>query len=92
VGKTTLVNLIPRFYDVDEGSISINGYDIRDLTIKSIRQRISIVLQNVFLFHGSVRENILFGRRMPAMKNCIWQRKLPMPMSLLKNYRRDMIR
>lgn len=63
VGKTTLVNLIPRFYDVDEGSISINGYDIRDLTIKSIRQRISIVLQNVFLFHGSVRENILFGRR-----------------------------
>jgi len=63
VGKTTLANLIPRFYDVDEGSISINGYDIRDLTIKSIRQRISIVLQTVFLFHGTVRENILFGRK-----------------------------
>jgi len=63
VGKTTLVNLIPRFYDIDEGSITIDGFDIRDLTIKSIRQRISIVLQNIFLFHGTVRENILFGRQ-----------------------------
>jgi len=63
VGKTTMVNLIPRFYDVCEGSISIDGVDIRDLTLKSIRQHISIVLQNVFLFHGSVRENILFGRQ-----------------------------
>lgn len=63
VGKTTLINLIPRFYDVCEGSISIDGYDIRDLTLKSIRQRISIVLQDVFLFHGTVRENILFGRQ-----------------------------
>ena len=63
VGKTTLVNLLPRFYDVCEGSISIAGHDIRDLTLRSIRQQISIVLQNVFLFHGSVRENILFGRQ-----------------------------
>ncbi len=63
VGKTTMVNLIPRFYDVCEGSISIDGVDIRDLTLKSIRQHISIVLQNVFLFHGTVRENILFGRQ-----------------------------
>ena len=63
VGKTTLANLIPRFYDVDAGAISIDGYDVRDLTIKSIRQKISIVLQDVFLFHGNVRENILFGRQ-----------------------------
>ena len=63
VGKTTLVNLIPRFYDVMEGSISIDGYDVRDVSLKSIRQQISIVLQNVFLFHGTVRENILFGRK-----------------------------
>jgi ATP-binding cassette subfamily B protein/subfamily B ATP-binding cassette protein MsbA len=63
VGKTTLVNLIPRFYDVCEGSIKIGGFDIRDLTLKSIRQQISIVLQNVFLFYGSIRENILFGRQ-----------------------------
>jgi len=63
VGKTTLVNLIPRFYDVREGSITLDGHDIRDLTLKSLRQQISIVLQDVFLFHGTVRENILFGRR-----------------------------
>jgi ATP-binding cassette, subfamily B, bacterial len=62
VGKTTLANLIPRFYDVNAGSISLDGHDIRDLKIKSIRQHISIVLQDVFLFHGSARENILFGR------------------------------
>jgi len=63
VGKTTLVNLIPRFYDVCEGSITLDGHDIRDLALKSIRQQISIVLQDVFLFHGTVRENILFGRQ-----------------------------
>jgi len=63
VGKTTLANLIPRFYDVCSGSISIGGHDIRDLTTRSIRQNISIVLQDVFLFHGTVRENILFGRQ-----------------------------
>ncbi len=62
VGKTTLANLIPRFYDVCEGAITLDGHDIRDLTLKSLRQQISIVLQDVFLFHGTVRENILFGR------------------------------
>jgi ATP-binding cassette subfamily B protein len=62
VGKTTLANLIPRFYDVCEGSITLDGYDIRDLTFKSLRQQISIVLQDVFLFHGTVRDNILFSR------------------------------
>jgi ATP-binding cassette, subfamily B, bacterial len=62
VGKTTLANLIPRFYDVCQGSITLEGIDIRDLTLKSLRQQISIVLQDVFLFHGTARENILFGR------------------------------
>jgi ATP-binding cassette subfamily B protein len=62
VGKTTMANLIPRFYDVCEGAITLDGHDIRDLTLKSLRQQISIVLQNVFLFHGTARENILFGR------------------------------
>jgi ATP-binding cassette subfamily B protein/subfamily B ATP-binding cassette protein MsbA len=62
VGKTTLASLIPRFYDVTTGSITLDGHDIRDLTLKSLREQISIVLQDVFLFHGSARENILFGR------------------------------
>ena len=62
VGKSTLASLVPRFYDVNEGQITLDGHDIRDLTIESLRSQISIVLQDVFLFHGTVRENILFGR------------------------------
>ena len=61
VGKTTLASLIPRFYDVTSGVITIDGHDIRNLTVESIRQQISIVLQDVFLFHGTVGENIMFG-------------------------------
>jgi ATP-binding cassette subfamily B protein/subfamily B ATP-binding cassette protein MsbA len=62
VGKTTLASLIPRFYDVCEGQITLDGHDIRDIKLKSLRRQISIVLQDVFLFHGTVRENILFGQ------------------------------
>jgi ATP-binding cassette, subfamily B, bacterial len=62
VGKTTLAMLIPRFYDVRLGSITLDGHDLRDLTLESLRRQISIVLQDVFLFHGTVRENVLFGR------------------------------
>jgi ABC-type multidrug transport system fused ATPase/permease subunit len=62
VGKSTLVSLIPRFYEVGSGCITLDGQDIRELTLESLRRQISIVLQDVFLFHGTVRENILFGR------------------------------
>lgn len=62
VGKTTMVGLIPRFYDVTSGRITLDGRDIRDLRLDSLRKQISFVLQDVFLFHGTVRENILFGR------------------------------
>ena len=62
VGKTTLSMLVPRFYDVSEGAITLDGNDVRNLTLESLRRQISIVLQEVFLFHGTVRENILFGR------------------------------
>jgi ATP-binding cassette subfamily B protein/subfamily B ATP-binding cassette protein MsbA len=62
VGKSTLVSLIPRFYDVTRGSITLDGRDLRDYTLDSLRQQISIVLQDVFLFYGTVRENLLFGR------------------------------
>ncbi|TQE91845.1 ABC transporter ATP-binding protein [Ureibacillus terrenus] len=61
-GKTTICSLIPRFYDVDEGSITIDGIDIRDMTQKSLRQQIGIVQQDVFLFTGTIRENIEYGR------------------------------
>ncbi len=62
VGKSTLVSLIPRFYDVCQGSITLDGVDIRGITLDDLRKQISIVLQDVFLFHGTVRENIQFGR------------------------------
>ena len=60
-GKTTLCNLIPRFYDIDEGKISIDGTDIRSFTLKSLRKNIGIVQQDVYLFSGTVMENILYG-------------------------------
>jgi ATP-binding cassette subfamily B protein len=61
-GKSTLVNLIPRFYDVTEGSVLINGQDVRDVTLESLRRQIGVVLQEVRLFAGTVRENIAYGR------------------------------
>lgn len=60
-GKTTICSLIPRFYDVDQGSITIDGIDIRDMTMHSLRHHIGIVQQNVFLFTGTLRENIAYG-------------------------------
>ena len=61
-GKTTICNLIPRFYDIQKGSIKIDGIDIRDFTQRSLRQNIGIVQQDVFLFTGTIRENIAYGR------------------------------
>lgn len=60
-GKTTLVNLIPRFYDVTQGAIKIDGVDIRDMSINSLRKNVSVVFQDNFLFTGSIRENIMMG-------------------------------
>lgn len=62
VGKSTLCSLIPRFYDVSEGRILIDGTDIRDFTLKSLRNNIGIVQQDVYLFTGSVMDNIRYGR------------------------------
>lgn len=60
-GKTTIVNLIPRFYDIQQGSIKIDGVDIREFTLESLRKNIAIVFQDNFLFSGTIRENILMG-------------------------------
>jgi len=61
-GKSTLCQLIPRFYDVQEGAITVDGRDVRNVTIQSLRRSIGIVQQDVFLFADTVRENIRYGR------------------------------
>lgn len=60
-GKSTLVSLLPRFYDVNGGSITVDGTDIRDFTLKSLRQNIGVVFQDNFLFDGTIRDNIMLG-------------------------------
>ena len=62
VGKTTLCSLIPRFYEATGGSIRIDGTDIKDVTLKSLRDHIGVVQQDVYLFMGSIKENIRYGR------------------------------
>jgi ATP-binding cassette subfamily B protein len=61
-GKSTIINLIPRFYDATEGQILIDGHDVRQVTLESLRRHIGIVLQETVLFSGSIRDNIAFGR------------------------------
>lgn len=70
-GKTTLCSLIPRFYDVNEGTIRIDGVDIRDVTLKSLRNQIGIVQQDVYLFAGTIFENISYGKPGATMEEVI---------------------
>ena len=62
VGKSSLVNLIPRFYDVTGGSVRVDGVDVRDYPLEELRSRIGMVLQNNVLFSGTIRENLLWGK------------------------------
>ena len=75
-GKTTLCSLIPRFYDVSEGAILIDGQDIRTLTQKSLREAIGVVQQEVYLFSGTVMDNILYGRPGATREEAIEAAKL----------------
>jgi ATP-binding cassette subfamily B protein len=61
-GKTTIINLLPRFYDVSEGRVLVDGHDVREVTVESLRNQIGIVLQETTLFSGTIRENIAYGR------------------------------
>ena len=61
-GKTTIINLLSRFYDVSEGSVTIDGYDVRDVTLASLRRQMGVMLQDTFIFSGNVRENIRYGK------------------------------
>lgn len=71
-GKTTLCSLLPRFYEIDDGSITIDGMDIRDMTLASLRRQIGIVQQDVFLFSGTIGENIAYGK-LDASEDDLWR-------------------
>ena len=62
-GKTTICSLLPRFYDVDGGAVLVDGHDVRDLQLKSLREAIGIVQQDVYIFAGTIRENIAYGKK-----------------------------
>ena len=75
-GKSTIANLITRFYDPDSGEITIDGQNLKDVSFHSLRDNISIVLQDVFLFHGTVRENIAYGVDHPTEEDIIRAAKI----------------
>lgn len=70
-GKTSIINLLPRFYDPSQGRITIDGYDLRDVTLDSLRSRIGIVLQETTLFSGTIRDNIAFGKPEATLEEVI---------------------
>lgn len=70
-GKSSIINLIPRFYDASEGRILIDGHDVREVKIESLRSQIGIVLQDTTLFSGTIRENIAFGRRQASQDEIV---------------------
>lgn len=76
VGKTTLISLLARFYDPVEGKITIDGHDLKEVTMSSLRNNISIVLQDIFLFNGSVAENIAYGAQNATMDDIIEAAKI----------------
>ncbi len=61
-GKTTVINLLSRFYDINEGSVKIDGYDVRDVTLNSLRRQMGVMLQDTFVFSGTIMENIRYGK------------------------------
>ena len=61
-GKTSIANLIPRFYDPISGRVTVDGYDVKKVELASLRRQIAVVLQDTFLFNGTVRDNIIYGK------------------------------
>lgn len=76
IGKTTLCSLIPRFYDVNEGDIRIDGVDIRKVRLDSLRKQIGVVSQDNFLFSGTIYENIMYGKPDSAADDIVWAAKM----------------
>ena len=89
-GKTTICSLLPRFYDVTGGRVTIDGKDVRDLTLESLRNQIGLVQQDVYLFCGSIRENICVGRQMRRWKRSLRQQRRLIFMNSSWNFRMGM--
>lgn len=85
-GKSTIINLLPRFYDVTGGRITLDGYDIRDLTFRALRQHIGLVAQETFLFAASIRENISYGRPDATEKEIIAAAKAAQAHDFIKQF------
>ena len=70
-GKTTVINMLTRFYDVQKGSVKIDGKDVRDVTLASLRKEVGVLMQDPFIFKGSIMENIRYGRPDATDEECI---------------------
>ena len=81
-GKTSLVHLIPRFYDVTQGNVFVEGKDVKEYSLEELRQKVGIVMQKAVLFKGSIRENLSWGKKMLQKKRCIALWKLHRPVIL----------
>lgn len=75
-GKTTVINMLTRFYDVKEGSVTIDGVDVRDASLHSLRKEVGVLMQDPFIFKGTVLDNIRYGRRDAADEECIAAAKM----------------
>ncbi|SUY46015.1 ABC transporter permease [Clostridium putrefaciens] len=87
-GKTTICSLLPRFYEIESGSITIDGIDIRKMKMESLRSHIGIVQQDVYLFNGTIRDNIAYGR-LNATEDEIWQAAIRAQMEELINSQKE---
>ncbi len=70
-GKTTIINLLTRFYDVDEGSVKVDGHDVRNITLHSLRREVGVLMQDPFIFKGTIMENIRYGKPDATDEECI---------------------
>ncbi len=90
-GKTTMVKLLMRFYDIESGSIRIDGHDIKDFNRRELRDAFGMVLQDTWLFKGSIMENIRYGRLDEQMKKLLRRQKQPMHITLFRHFPAAMI-
>ena len=88
-GKTSIANLVCRFYDPTHGHLTLDGHDLRNLEVRSLRQHVAVVLQDTFLFNMSVRENLLYGKPDATERSSSLRPKPPMPMISSWRCRRD---